>query len=229
MPDGDPTYVVLCLYEEVCFMNAHAAPPQPQSKPLMRRLLMPLSVAAVAATGIAAISTGAFFTSTATVAGNSFTAGTVILQTNPANAGFVASNMAPGDIVTSPVTVRNAGSLQLRYAMESVATGDLASELTLAVKTGVTDCTNTGFSASGTNLYAASAPLGTTAGMKVLGDKAQGPDTGDRVLDAGASEVLCIQVVLPLSADNSAQGETASAAFNFYAEQTANNGGFSDN
>ena len=188
-----------------------------------RRLVTPIALATVAVSGIAAITTGAVFNSTATINGNAFTAGTVTLSANPASTVFNAPNMAPGDVITAPITVQNTGSLELRYAMESVTTGNLANALTLAVKTGVTDCTNTGFSATGTSLYAQGA-LGTAAGSKVFGDKAQGPDTGDRVLAAGTSEVLCLQVTLPATTDNTYQGATGTATFNFYAEQTANNG-----
>ena len=189
-----------------------------------RKLILPTGLALTAVAGGLVITTGAVFTNTTTVAGNGFTAGTVTLGTNPISDAFNVANMAPGDVVTEPITVRNEGSLQFRYALESAATGPLANALTLAVKTGVTDCTNTGFAADGTSLYAYGA-LGSTDGMHVFGDKTQGPDVGDRTLDPAGSEVLCAQVILPGAAtDNTYQGQSATVAFNFYAEQTAHNG-----
>ena len=59
-------------------------------------------------------------------------------------------------------------------------------------------------------------------GAQAVGDPTQGAQTGDRVLSASASEVVCIQVSLPLS-DSTGQGLTTTATLNFIAEQTANN------
>jgi hypothetical protein len=56
-----------------------------------------------------------------------------------------------------------------------------------------------------------------------IGSNAQGAQAGDRTLNAGASELLCFRVSLPLTAANSLQGGTSAATFTFDAEQTANN------
>ena len=194
------------------------------SSSFSRRLMTPIALATAAVVGGLAVTTGAVFNNTQTVAGNNFTAGTVVLGADPVSDAFNVSNMAPGDVVTEPITIQNTGSLSLRYALESVATGNLTSALTLAIKTGVTDCTNTGFTATGTSLYGVG-PLGTPSGMPVFGDKTQGPDVGDRTLDPTGSEVLCMQVTLPGAAtDNTYQNQTGTVAFDFYAEQTAHNG-----
>ena len=50
-----------------------------------------------------------------------------------------------------------------------------------------------------------------------------GANAGDRELEPGASEALCIEVRLPLSADNAYQGATTSTTFVVDAEQTAGN------
>ena len=55
------------------------------------------------------------------------------------------------------------------------------------------------------------------------GDPAQGDDTGDRVLVAGADEDLCFVVELPDTTGNGAQGLTTDATFLFEGEQTDNN------
>ena len=117
----------------------------------------------------------------------------------------------------------NAGGGQLRYAVTSTTTEDtLAAQLDLTIKSGVTTCTNGGFGASGSVLYGP-ADLGSTGGINVIGDSAQGAQAGDRTLNAAASEVLCFQVSLPLSTGDAYQSLTTTATFAFNAEQTANN------
>lgn len=165
----------------------------------------------------------AVFTDTASVPANTFTTGTVDISTSPATALVTFSAMAPGDQVTNPLTVTNAGTLALRYAVTSTTTENtLAAELDLTIKSGVTTCTNAGFAGSGTVVYA-TGDLGNTTAVNVIGNPAQGSQTGDRTLAAAGSEALCFNVSLPLAATNAAQGLTTTATFAFVAEQTANN------
>src|SRR3989304_2840294 len=101
----------------------------------------------------------AIFTDTASVPGNTFSTGTVDITTSPTTALVTFSAMAPGDQVTAPITVTNAGTLQLRYAVTGTTTEDvLAAELDLTIKSGVTTCTNGGFGADGTVVYPAADP-----------------------------------------------------------------------
>ena len=65
--------------------------------------------------------------------------------------------------------------------------------------------------------------LGTTGTSAIWGSPVQGAQAGDRVLAAGANEVFCVNVTLPLAATNASQGATTTATFTFDAEQTANN------
>ena len=97
----------------------------------------------------------------------------------------------------------------------------LASTLVFTVKSGVTTCDDANWSADGTVLY--TGVFGSTGGTAVFGDAAQGAQAGDRVLAAGASETLCLNVTLPLAADNSSAGLNSTAIFTLDAEQTANN------
>ena len=189
------------------------------------RTTLVLLLAAGLLAGLASVGS-ALFTSTATVDANTFTTGTIILNTNPTTALVTFSNMAPGDQVTAPITVTNNGTLQLRYAVTSVATNtdskNLRDQLVLTVKSGVTDCSNSGFGSSGTQLY--SGVLGSDSpGTKIIGDPAQGEQAGDRTLNASSSETLCFNVTLPSSTGNSYQNATTTATFTFSAEQTANN------
>lgn len=181
-------------------------------------MLMALSVATMVTTA-----TGAVFTSNQSVGANAFTTGTVSISTSPTTALVTLSGMAPGDQVTAPVTVSNNGSLQLRYAVTSTTTENtLAGQLAMTVKTGVTTCSNAGFSGSGTVIYGPAA-LGNSTGLNVIGDPAQGAQAGDRTLNASSNEVLCFNVSLPSSTGNTFQGLNSTATLAFVAEQTASN------
>ena len=172
------------------------------------------------------------FTATTDNDDNAFTSGSVYISTSPDSAFLTMSNMAPGDSVTAPLTVSNTvsiagtpvpGTLELRYAVTSTTTEDiLAGQLQLTIKSGVTTCTNAGFGGSGTVLYGPGV-LGTTSATNVIGNPAQGAQSGDRTLSASANEVLCFSVSLPLSTGNSFQNLTTTATFAFDAEQTKNN------
>lgn len=189
-----------------------------------RRVLLVLAAAlALATIGVGAASL-AVFTSTANVPANTFTTGTVVISTNPVTALVTFAAMAPGDAVTAPITVSNTGTLDLRYAISSVATNadgkGLKDQLALTIKSGVATCTNAAYAATGTVEY--SGDLDSATG-KLVGDATTGPDPGDRVLVAATSEVLCFHVSLPLLTTSAFQGATTTATFTFDAEQTKNN------
>ncbi len=195
------------------------APPRRRSNGV--RILASLAVLALAG-GVFTVSSLALFTDSEDVTGNAFTTGSVDLTASPATAVVDAAGMAPGDQVTAPLDVANSGTLELRYSMASTTTEDLlAAELVLTVKEGVTTCDDGNWGADGTTLYAG--PLGSMAGTAVIGDPTQGGQTGDRVLAATATEPLCINVALPLSAGSAVEGQSTTATFTFDAEQTANN------
>lgn len=166
------------------------------------------------------------FTDTASVPSNTFTTGTVDISTSPASAFITYSGMAPGDKVTQPLTVSNDGSLELRYAVTSLATNTdakgLRAQLDLRIKSGVTTCTNLGFDADGALVYGPD-DLGSDPAVNVIGDPTQGADGGDRTLAASANEVLCFQAELPSGTGNAFQGATTTATFSFEAEQTSSN------
>ncbi len=189
---------------------------------MIRKLLATIVVMA-AFVGLISLSVLALFTDTASVPGNTFTTGTVDISTSPTSALVTFSGMAPGDQVTNPITVTNAGTLQLRYAVTSTTTENtLAGQLDLTVKSGVTTCTNAGFGASGTVIYA-TGDLGNTTAVNIIGNPAQGSQAGDRTLNAAANEALCFNVGLPSSTGNAYQGLTTTATFAFEAEQTSSN------
>jgi hypothetical protein len=169
----------------------------------------------------------AIFTDTASVGGNAFGTGTVDISTAPATAVVTLDPIAPGDSVGgNELTVTNAGTLALRYAVTSLTTEDvLAAELDLeiwaeaaeAVVDGACDST-----APASVLYGP-ADLGNTTAINVIGDPTQGSQAGDRTLAASGNELLCFKVAFPLSATNASQGLSTTATFDFQAEQTINN------
>lgn len=194
-----------------------------QERPNRSKTLRVVLSAAVVMVGMAmvAVTSLALFTDTAAVGANAFTTGTIDITASPATAVVSMTAMVPGDQVTAPLTVANAGSLELRYAVTSTTTEDaLAAELVLTVKSGVSNCNDASWAADGTTLY--SGRLGSQATDAIIGSVAAGADAGDRVLISGANEVLCLNVTLPL-ASTAGQGLTTTATLSFEAEQTANN------
>lgn len=178
-------------------------------------LVLVLAVSALVVTSLA------LFTDTARVAGNAFTTGSIDIDATPATAAVSVAAMAPGDQDTAEITVENGGTLDLRYAIESTTSEDvLASELVLTVKSGVSQCDDANWAATGTSLY--SGRLGSAATDAIVGSPTAGADAGDRTLTAGAAEVLCVNVTLPLTVIRG-EGATTTATLDFVAEQVRNN------
>ncbi len=147
------------------------------------------------------------------------TPGSVDISTSPGSSVLSFGGMAPGDSVTRPLTVSNAGSLPLLYSVRSMTSEDtLAAQLDMTIKTDVTKCSDPGFDGDGEIIYGPG-DLGSTAGLDLVGDPALGPDPGDRVLEVSASETLCIQVSLPPGTGNAFQGLTTETTLLLIAEQ----------
>jgi predicted ribosomally synthesized peptide with SipW-like signal peptide len=180
------------------------------------------------------VGTLALFTNTETVGANTFSTGTVDLTVSPTTALVTFANMMPGDTVTNPLVVGNAGSESLRYAASSVATNadsptpkGLKDQLVLTVKTvdattPVTPCNE--FDGTFT-LYTGDldSAAGLILGSAVAGQTGVATTGGDRTLAPATVETLCFRVNLPTATGNSFQGATTTATFTFDAEQTKNN------
>jgi hypothetical protein len=188
-----------------------------------RRRVIAGVVAGASLLTVGGLASGAFFTDATSIDNNEFTFGSVSISTTPSSAPlFTMKGSLPGDSFTGPLLVKNDGTMEMRYALSSIGTNDtVGAALDLVVKTGVTDCTKAGFAGSGTVLY--NGDLGLTSGTKVLGDKAVGGQAGDRVVAAGSTDTLCVQVAVPGSVDDSFQGLGSTTQFKFDAEQTRNN------
>ena len=182
-----------------------------------------------AMTAMLSLSVLALFTDTDSVDTNSFDTGSISLTTTPTATIWTAVTAAlPGDKATGELTVTNAGSLELRYAVtgsNTDATLSAAMNLRIATKVGgacdfpyhLDNGTNTSLT-DDVQLY--SGLLSVTA---LMGLPAAGNDTGDRILAAAGTDLLCFAVVLPDTATNTVNGLSNVTTFTFDSEQTANN------
>jgi hypothetical protein len=187
-----------------------------------------LAIAAIGTIGAASFSL-ALFTSTATVAGNAFTTGTIVLGVSPVSTIFTSASMMPGDsaptgVPGAAVTISNTGTGALRYAIAGTSTDadglHLNTQLLITVKQPDGNAGSSCTLMSGTTLFSAVVP---TAGVNIVGDPTPGFQAGDRPLTAGTSETLCFKASLPIGTLNPYQGAASTYTFTFSAEQTANN------
>jgi hypothetical protein len=172
-----------------------------------------LAVVVLAAGGVA--TSLAFFTSE-TPAYGPFTAGTISLGVAPTSTLITFAGMVPGSQAQGPLTVRNAGSGDLRYAMTATATDDDGKHLRDALQLDVERRTGCGGAVLET-VY--SGPIATAA----FGNPNPGANAGDRLLAGGASEVLCFRATLPVGADSVLQGASTTVTLVFQAEQVSGN------
>lgn len=145
-----------------------------------------------------------------------FSVGTISLGLSPTGTLITLAGMVPGNQVDGTLTVRNGGTGDLRYAMTVRATDDDAKHLRDVLQLDVElrdGCGGTVIEV----LY--SGPLAAAA----FGDPRPGGDQGDRVLDSGLSEVLCVRATLPTGTDTLYAGATTTATLTFWAEQVAGN------
>lgn len=133
--------------------------------------------------------------------------------------GLSLEAMAPGDVVTTALKVENRGNLELGYKVVSTTTEEFfALQLNLALKVGVNECTEAGFKLNGNVLYGP-ARLGNVEGINVVGEPTNAGQLRGRTLLPGQSEVLCIQISLPLESGNEYQGNKTAAFLKFWAWQ----------
>ncbi len=183
----------------------------------------------VAMTAMLSLSVLAVFTDSDVVGTNDFATGNVSLTTAPTATIWTAvSNATPGDKGTGSLTVTNAGSLSLRYAVSGSntdATLSAAMNVRIGLKGGAScdfpyhndDGTTTTLT-DDTQLFA-----GALDTALLMGSSAQGNDAGDRTLASSGTEDLCFAVVLPDTAGNSVAGLSNTTTFTFDSEQTVNN------
>jgi hypothetical protein len=159
-------------------------------------------------------STAAFSASTATPS-NSWTAGTVALVDDDANAAmFTATGLRPNDTGTKCIAVTYNGSLTSAVKLYAASTGTLAPYLNLTVEegTGGSFGSCAGFSATST-LY-----NGTVSGFAAANTSyASGVSSWT---PTGSGQSRSYRFVYTVQDNNAAQGLTANATFTWEAQNT---------
>lgn len=162
---------------------------------------------------VGATGTFAFWTDDVVISGTSFTAGTLDLKVNNLDTvtGYTALNIAtmvPGNSTAAVLTIKNNGTAPLKYTAVTTAsnldTKGLGAALTVKV---TADSAVTSVSPTATCNGTALSGTGTALNGSLI-------STG-RLLAAGASETICVQVKLPDTAVSALQGATTNVGFTF--------------
>lgn len=161
----------------------------------------------------------AFWTDDATITGTTFTAGVLDLQVNGSDAyltstlGMSGTPMLPGNTSAEVLTVRNNGTVPLKYTLTGGLVGaDAAAfasaaalRLTIVAGGARSGSGNAASCTGGTTIYGPSA-LTATVSTAIIGTR-RGP------VAAAGTEALCFQITFDAAAASSLQGKTASASF----------------
>jgi spore coat-associated protein N len=204
------------------------APPAPNAADRARRRRLAASAATVGLglVGITSLTTSAIFTDNDSVSGGGFTTGTVDVSVAASETFLRVDSMVPGDVAYQPLTVHNDGSLGYRYAMEKSfedVNAPLSEQLQLAVYAVPDEASCTADGVSGLQPLRAPAPIAAD-GAVLLGDSATGPQDGDRLVVATATDVLCFGLYLPLETGDAFQSSSTTLGLTVLAEQSAHNG-----
>jgi predicted ribosomally synthesized peptide with SipW-like signal peptide len=163
--------------------------------------------------------TYAYWTDDVTITGTSFTAGTLDLQVNGSDSsttttlGMSSTPMVPGNSSAEVLTVRNNGTVPLKYTLTGglggtdAATFSAAGALKLTVVSGGTrsGSGNAATCTGGTTIYGPTALTNVTS-TAIIGTR-RGP------IAPSGTEALCFQVTFDANAASSLQGKTATATF----------------
>jgi len=193
-----------------------------------------LAMAGIAALTVVTAGIGgtlAVFTDTHSIDANTFSTTSVSLIVGaPTTTNLISlANMVPGDSTAwVPLNVANGANTILRYAVSISATNTdtkgLRDVLDLTIKVddpGVTAGTLCDSFLAGTPY---TGKLSATAsGGKLIGDSTSSPYPSSRTLAVSGSEVLCFQVSLAITYDNTYKSATTTATLTFNAEQTLHN------
>lgn len=125
-------------------------------------------------------------------------------------------NMAPGDSVIGAIELENDGTVPLRYAMTATT---VDSELARWMEWRFGWITDGGRCTADTPRPFLMLADGGSFGGAVFGNPAPGRQPGDRRLEVGDVETLCIEVTLLFEAPNAVQSMRFDQRFTFHAEQ----------
>jgi predicted ribosomally synthesized peptide with SipW-like signal peptide len=196
-------------------MGDHRAARSPWWRSSGLRRLLSLGILAGAFT----IGTYAFWTDDATITGTTFTAGTLDLKVNSSDSsatttlGMSSTPMVPGDTSAEVLTVKDGGTVPLKYTLTGGLTGTDAAayssaaalKLTVVAGGARAGSGNAATCTGGTTIYGPTA-LTTVTTSAIIGTR-RGP------LTAGGTEALCFQITFDAAAPSSLQGKTATATF----------------
>jgi hypothetical protein len=166
--------------------------------------LVAVALAAAAALATGGVVVGAYFTSQATVTGQSVGTATVEIEAGTATTSAVLDvpSLLPGDTESTTITLENTGTEAVYYTvtLPTTSAGDAALEDALQVTV-----------VAGTETHTRSLAAW-QGGVYQLGT----------ALAAGASIPVTVQITLPLGADDSLQGLDAGFSVTFDAIQARN-------
>lgn len=169
--------------------------------------------AAVASTG-----TFAYWTASATVTGTSFQTGTLDLQVNNTEAltntvGTLSmSAMAPGNTSAQVLTLKNNGTVPLKWTLTGLlTTAAFNGELTVTVTTGTVS--GSGNSATCTGTVVGTPVALTTTSQSIIATPQ--PTTAGSGMPVAGTTPLCFQVAFDSNAPISLQNQSTQANFTF--------------
>ncbi len=135
---------------------------------------------------------------------NRVTSASVSIEVGANTVPIETATMAPGDRLFGEITFENQGSLPLRYSLaaDTVTTGSvsLLDVLRWKIWPSLAGGTCSPSSAAGRMLFD-----GVMNQANVLGDPAIGDDPGDRLVAVGRTDVLCMEVELPIGVSDEYQ------------------------
>jgi spore coat-associated protein N len=207
----------------------------PSDRSRRRRFAATAAICGMAFIGLGQLTTGALFEDNA-ASNFTYTTGQVKILAGGGNAFSLKAiaNAAPGDTNYSPVTISNAGSLDLRYAITGTSADEVPGakyplsdvvEYNVYSVTSPANCSKGGIADSSSQLLTSSpVKLPPSSSTDVVGNPQPGPNPGDRTIGAsGSDNNLCITSTLPIDVNSNYAAESLTATFTFNAEQTDNN------
>lgn len=170
-------------------------------------------------TPLLAVGSFAFWTDDVAITGTTFTAGVLDLRVNDLDTyptstlSMTATPMRPGDTSAEVMTIRNNGTVPLKYTLTGGLAGadaaqfgsEAALRLTIVAGGSRSGTGNAATCSGGTTIFGPTA-LTATLSTPIIATP-RGP------VSAAGTDTLCFQVTFDSLASNNLQGRTASASF----------------
>jgi predicted ribosomally synthesized peptide with SipW-like signal peptide len=188
-------------------------------RPLWRSTGLRVTLCLGLLAGVFVMGTYAYWTDDVTITGTTFTTGTLDLQVNDSDAyttttlGMSSTPMVPGNTSAEVLTVKNNGSVPLKYTLTGGLAGtdaadfNTAAALRLTIVAGGTrsGSGNAATCIGGTTIFGPTALTNVTS-TAIIGTR-RGP------VAAAGTEALCFQITFDAAAPTTLQGKTATATF----------------